>query len=162
MYFERTKRYMTSHVYKRAPKLKLRRAQNVHWSMTRNHKIWYVLIPADILILNLNLIHLKINLQNNQTCESLSLFHSAVIENNWNEKKMTICSIQYGRQIINLPKKWLIVLITSQQFWWKYIKGCLIPWQLLQQILIITIFILFCADQKVVQVERNEIITLIL
>ena len=28
---------MISHVYKRVPKVKLRRAQNVHWSMTRNH-----------------------------------------------------------------------------------------------------------------------------
>ena len=26
----------TSHVYKRAPKVKLRWAQNVHWSVTKN------------------------------------------------------------------------------------------------------------------------------
>ena len=32
----------TSHVYKRAPKVKLRRAQNVHWSTTTNHKILYL------------------------------------------------------------------------------------------------------------------------
>ena len=32
----------TSHVYKRAPKVKRRRAQNVHWSTTRNYKILYL------------------------------------------------------------------------------------------------------------------------
>ena len=38
---------MASHFYKRAPKVKLCRAQNVHWSMTRNHKVWYFEISAE-------------------------------------------------------------------------------------------------------------------